>query len=277
MFGSAGVRSGTQFWQLFEDVSSELLDVNGIRHIIRPEVVAWMSGSSVDSIRLHPFDAGVEDIDDFYGTSVALRQRWQTRRGGPGEWEIVDWITLDLEANFFGNQPENNTPIGRFYSYRPENSVSRNHFRGEATYRISDTTVLLADSNFDMNNGAMDLLNISYAVERTPRLAYFVGYRRIKPTDSHLLGLGSTYALNEKYRVAMRSYYDLERSEVEQFDIMLIRKFPRWYAGVTFGVENINNDINIGLTVWPEGAPQAAIGDRRFVRVAESTGIRPER
>jgi len=275
-FGSVGVRSGTQFWRLFEDVASELLGVNGVRHIIRPEVVAWMSASSVDSIELHPFDAGIEDIDDFYGTSVALRQRWQTRRGAPGEWEIVDWITLNLEANFFGNQPENNTPIGRFYPYRPENSVSRNHLRGEAIYRISDTTALLADSNFDMNDGSMDLFDLSYAVERTPRLAYFVGYRRIGDTDSNLLGLGSTYELNEKHRVAMRTYYDLERGETEQFDIMLIRKFPRWYGGLTFGLDNINEDISVGLTVWPEGAPQMAIGDRSFVRMAESTGIRPE-
>ena len=276
MFGSLGVRAGTQFWRLFEDISSDLLDVHGVRHIIRPEMTAWVSGTNTDSIELHPFDAGIENIDDFYGTSLALRQRWQTKRGGPGRWQVVDWITFDVEFNFFGNEPDNGLPIGRFYDSRPENSVARSHIRTDFMYRISDTTTILSDSNFDLNDGNMDLFDLSYAVERTPRLSYFVGYRRIGDTDSNLLGAGANYIINEKHRLAVRTYYDCERSETEQFDITLVRKFPRWYAALTFAMEQINDNISVGLSLWPEGAPQAAIGNRRFTRLATSTGIRPE-
>jgi len=281
MFGSVGVRAGTQFWRLFEDVSSDLLDLNGVRHIIRPEVTTWASATNADSIELHPFDYGIETIDDFYGTSLAFRQRWQTKRGGPGRWQVVDWIVFDVELNLFGNEPDNDLssgglPIGRFYDSRPENSSARSHIRSDFLYRISDTTTILSDSNFDLNDGNMDLFNLSYAVERTPRLSYFVGYRRIGDTDSNLLGAGANYVINEKHRLAVRAYYDVERSQTEQFDITLIRKFPRWYAALTFAVDEIDEDISVGLSLWPEGAPQAAIGNRRFTRLAESTGIRPE-
>lgn len=276
LFGSAGVRTGTQFWRLFEDVTSNMLDVHGVRHVVRPEATAWLSSSNRPSRDLHPFDYGIETIDDFYGTSLALRQKWQTKRGGPGNWTAVDWITFDVELNLFGNEPEGYKPIGRFYDSRPENSIARNHVRTDFAYRVSDTTAILSDTNFDLNDGDMDLFNMSYAVERTPRLSYFVGYRRIHETDSNLIGGGTNYEINSKYRTAARLYYDIERSELEEFDISVIRKWPRWYTALTFGVEKLNDNISLSFTIWPEGAPQAAFGQRRFTSLAESTGIKPE-
>lgn len=276
LFGSLGVRAGSQLWRLFEDVRSELLDINGIRHIIRPEATAWMSATNTDSFQLFPFDRGIEDIDDFYGTSVALRQRWQTKRGGPGQWRVVDWITLDLELNVFGNTPQNAGPIGRFYDSRPEYSIPRNHVRADFMYRISDTTGILADANFDIDDGSMDLFNVSYVVERSPRFSYALGYRRIGDIDSNLLSFGVNYELNVKHRLGVRALYDLERGESQQFDIILVRKFPRWYVALAFNVDNIQNDVGVSLAVWPEGAPEAVLGNRRYTGVSTATGLRPE-
>ncbi len=288
MFGNAGLRSGTQFWRVFEETKSKLLDVNGVRHIIRPEATAWASASNRTFSDLWPFDRGVESIDDFYGTSLAMRQQWQTKRGGPGQWRSVDWITFDVELNLFGNVPrygpffnsfQTNGPtgeIGRFYDSRPEDSIARNHVRTDFRYRISDTTAVLSEGNWDINDGSMDLLNLSYAVERTPRFSYFVGYRRIGDTNSNLVGGGTNYELNTKHRLALRTYYDLDRGEVEELDLAIIRRFPRWYAALTFGLDNIEEDVQVGVSVWPEGAPNAVVGSRRFTGVAESTGIRPQ-
>ena len=276
LFGMAGVRTGTEVWRLFEDVNSDLLDVHGVRHVIRPEATAWLSSSNTDSRELYPFSPGVEDIDDFYGTSLALRQRWQTKRGAPGGWRVVDWILFDVELNLFGNSPGRELPIGRYYDSRPENSVARNHVKTDLQYRISDTTSILSDANWDLDDGSLDLFNVSYAVERSPRLSYFMGYRRIDPTDVNLIGGGINYELNAKHRVAMRAFYDIERSKLDQMEITIIRKFPRWYAALTFSVDKQINNVSMGLSVWPEGAPQAALGNRRYTKLGTSTGIRPE-
>jgi hypothetical protein len=276
VFGQLGVRTGTQYWRTFADACSRLLDVSGIRHIIKPQATAWLSGSDRDSKDLFPFDYGVESIDDFYGSSFALRQTWQTKRGPLGQQRTVDWIKFDVELNLFGNLPRYELPIGRFYDYRPENSVARNHVRTDFQYRISDTTVILSDTNWDLTDGSVDLFNVSYAVERSPRLSYFVGYRRIGDTDSNLVGGGINYELSSKYRMTTRTYYDLERGEVETFDISLVRKWPRWYTAVTFGLDNIEEDIDIGFSIWPEGAPNLTLGSRRYTSLSESTGIRPE-
>jgi hypothetical protein len=277
LFGSMGIRTGTQFWRVFDNVVSKLLDVYGVRHIIKPEWTAWVSGSNKDSNDLYAFDRGVEDIDDFYGSSLALRQRWQTKRGGPGNWRVVDWIKLDLELNLFGGVPKYTTdPIGRYYDSRPENSNARDHVRSDFSFRISDTATLLADSNWNLNDGSMDLFNVSYAVEYTPRFSYVLGYRRIGPTDSNLVGAGVNYELNSKYKMAVAAYYDLERNELETFDVTLIRRWPRWYSALTFGLDNVEDDIHLSLSVWPEGAPQMALGSRKYTGLSQGTGIRPE-
>lgn len=276
LFGTAGVRTGTEVWRLFESASSDLLDLHGLRHVIRPEATAWISTTDTDSRELHPFSPGVEDIDDFYGTSVALRQRWQTKRGLPGGWRVVDWILFDVELNLFGHSPLRKLPIGRYYDVRPENSVARDHVRADFQYRISDTTSILSDANWDLNDGSLDLVNVSYAVERSPRLSYFAGYRRIDPTDSNLIGGGANYELNAKHRLAVRAFYDIERSDLDQMEVTIVRKFPRWYAALTFSLDEQADNLSLGLSVWPEGAPQMAIGNRRYTKLGTSTGIRPE-
>jgi hypothetical protein len=276
LFGQLGVRTGTQFWRLFEDATSKLLDISGIRHIIRPEVTAWMSGSNRESRELYPFDQDIEGIDDFYGTSLALRQTWQTKRGPLGQQRVVDWMKFDAELNLFGDQPRFELPIGRFYDHRPEDSIARNHVRTDFMYRISDTTAILSETNWDLTDGNADLFDISYAVERTPRFSYVVGYRRIHDTDSDLIGGGVNYQFNARNSIAVRNYFDLQRGRTEEFEVALIRKWPRWYTAMTFSVDQIEDVYNVGFTIWPEGAPQLAIGPRRYTSLSGSTGIRPE-
>jgi lipopolysaccharide assembly outer membrane protein LptD (OstA) len=275
LFGMLGVRSGTQFWRCY-DTESRLFDVHGVRHIIKPEVTGWMSGSNKDSQDLYPFDQGIESINDFYGSSLALRQAWQTKRGGPGQWRTVDWITFDVELNLFGNQPNYQLPIGRYYDSRPENSIARDHVRTDFKYRISDTTAILSETNWDLNDKDLDLFDVSYAVERTPRFSYFVGYRRVADISSNLVGGGVNYKINDKYTFAGRTFYDLDRNELEELEVSIIRKWPRWYTALTFGLDNVPRDVSLSLSAWPEGAPRATLGNRRYSALSESTGIRPE-
>jgi len=277
VFGNVGARAGTQFWRLFEDIQSRLLDINGVRHIIKPEVTGWLGASNVDSTDLYPFDRPlgerIESVDGTSGASVAVRQRWQTKRGGPGKWRIVDWITLDIEAAFFNDSPEYQTPIGHMFTDRPESSVARNHVAADFSYRISDTTAIYSDANWDLNKGELAKFDVSYAVERTPRLSYFIGYRKIAAEDANLLGIGGNYRIDSKYTVAVREYFDLERGDTETFDVTIIRRFPRWYGALTLSLDNIEDNVGLSVSVWPEGVPEAAIGSRKYTGLAPSTGI----
>ena len=80
------------------------------------------------------------------------------------------------------------------------------------------------------------------------------------------------------YRRDGRFYVHTQGPEgkTEEFEITIVRKFPRWYAALSFKVDNIEEDVGLSLSMWPEGAPQAALGNRRYTGLSPSTGIRPE-
>ena len=49
-----------------------------------------------------------EIADDLLLLRVGARQRWQTKRGQPGQQRIVDWMTLDTQASLFPDPDRDN-------------------------------------------------------------------------------------------------------------------------------------------------------------------------
>lgn len=275
-FGSAGARANMYISRLYEGIRSDLFDVRDIRHIIKPEFIGWFAYSNVDSVNLTPFDEGIDTIDDFSGAVVAIRQRLQTKRGEPGNWRVVDWITFDLEAGFFSDAPgtyPRGTTRGRTVWYRPENSIAQNYLYGNAMWRISDSTAMLTDFNWNFDRGKFDSANVALAVQRTPRFSYFIGWAYVRDIESSLLGFGANYAISQKHTLAFRNYFDIEEGRNAEFAITYIRKWPRWYTGISFELDDTQDTVGISLSIWPEGAPEYAVGPRRYTQISSSTAI----
>ena len=275
-FASYGARGSMQFSRVFDEVKSQLLDIDRIRHIIRPDFAAWWAHSSARSTRITPFDEGVETIDGFYGGMIGLRQTWQTKRGVGDNRRTVDLLTLNLEAGFFGGDVQvNEISNGYVNPIRPEDSRTRNYFAGDLIYRMSDTTSLLYDFNFDLNDGSYDQHNVSLAIERLPRLAYVFGVRHAGDIDMNLVGGGFNYKLTEKHIIAARSWFDIDTGQAGEVALTYIKKLPRWYVGFNFEYDQVDDDFSLSFSFWPEGVPEWALGSRRFTGVSTTTGIRP--
>lgn len=273
-FGLYGVRGSAYFARVFDDVKSELFDIHRIRHIVLPHFAAWYAHSNADSEIITPFDEGIETIDDFYGTVLGVRQIWQTKRGVDRD-RTVDLLELNIEAGFFGKNVQDEESNGYVNIVRPEDSRTRNYVGADLIYRLSDTTSLLYEANFDLNDHEFDRHNISIAVERLPRLAYVFGYRHAGDIDLDLIGGGYNFKLNEKHITSVRAWYDLERNKLGEISAAYIRKFPRWYVAFNVDVDEVFDDVKFTISVWPEGIPEWTLGSRRFTGLSSTTGIRP--
>ncbi len=298
LFGAYGVHTNMMLNRVYEDVESELLDLHRLRHVILAEAHAWNAHSNTAPNELSPFDSGVEDIDDFGGAVFGLRQRWQTKRGGPGNWRTVDWIVFDIEAGFFNDREDSEYAQNRAYGQdgwveaydkrirtnrshgdyvfsRPEDSISSNFLAMDFQYRISDSTMFVYDGVYDTNRGNMGTSNVSLAVEREPRLSYFVGWRYIHDTNNSLIGAGANYKLNDKHTVGIREYYDVEEGRNYSTELVYVRRWPRWYTAIAFDLDRALDDMGITFSIWPEGAPKFGVGSKRYTGLADSVGIRP--
>jgi len=275
--GVYGVRGGLTLSRVYDGVDMPLLDIRRIRHVVKPEYAAWWGHANTRSELLTPFDYGIETIDSFYGAMLALRQVWQTKRGPIDSERTVDLLTFDLEAGFFGNVEEGrgDESVGYALPFRPEESRPRNYIGGDVNYRLSDTTSVLYDFNIDTNDWEYDRHNVALAIERSPRVAYVVGWRSAGDIDMNLVGGGFNYRLNLKHTIAARAYWDIDRNEVGEISLAYVRKLPRWYVALSVEFDEVFDDTTVSLSIWPEGIPEWTLGSRRFTGLGTSTGIRP--
>ncbi len=272
-FGTYGVRGSMYLSRIYPNARSTLFDIHGVRHIIKPDIVAWVSHTNRDSHELFPFDETVERIDEVDGFALGIRQRWQTKRGGGETFRTVDFLTFDVELGLF-NDAESDEITNGFISFsRPENSISQNYLNSSLIWRVNDRTALLSELNYDLNDGEVDILNVSLAVERSPRFSYLVAYRLIEQSDSELLGFDLNYRLTEKHTLALREAFDLARGRSLDFTVALIRKFPRWFGAVSFAFDEPEDDFGVSVSIWPEGLPGATLGSRRFTGLATTTRL----
>lgn len=274
VMGLYGVRGSMYLWRVYPDAQSTLFDVQGVRHVIKTDFTAWGSHTNVDSHELFPFDQTVENINEVDGVTVGVRQRFQTKRGEGPTRRNVDVVTIDTELGVF-NDGGNYTTNGFASFSRPENSIDRNYVANNLIWRINDRTSLLNEINVDLNDASVDFLSLAFAVERTPRFNYILGYRYIGDTDSNLIVFDVNYRMTEKHTIAIREAFDLDRGRILDSAVALIRKHPRWYTALTIEVDESEDDVGVSFTLWPEGLSRASLGSRRFTGLATSTVLAP--
>ena len=267
LYGQVGIRAATHLWRVYQ-AEDRLFDIHGLKHIITPEATAWLSDASgVHSRDLFPMEDETErHLMRMGGAAVGLHQRLQTRRGHAGERRTVDWMRASIVAGVYS--PDSNGLIadGRFFSYRPEYSLAQNHINGEYIWNISDSTALLADANYDIDSGRFRRSNVGLAVARSPRLRYFLGMRCINDMDSTVGTAGFSYKLGSKYIISGLEQFDFSYRGRENLatSFSIVRKFPRWYVGVTFTFDARNDDLGLYLTLYPEGIPEVRLASGRM-------------
>jgi len=268
--GEAGLRFSSQYWKVYPDVNSPLWDLNGIRHIIKPQLEAVFFAES---------DSVAKQRDT---VSFSLLQRWQTKRGPKDRQHVVDWMRLNTEVTWVNDSGDSSAGPDRFIWNEPfipmdvrRNSdvfgPRRNYFATEYIWRISDTTAFLSDLNFDMQSGVVQQFNVGLARYRWPNLSYYIGsryLRRVEVQDekgSNAVTLSASYALNPRYTVILAQEYDFDYGVNVKTDITLLRRYHRIYCGLTFTADQSLDRQAIIFSIWPEGVSELAVGSRRYV------------
>jgi lipopolysaccharide assembly outer membrane protein LptD (OstA) len=288
LFAGAGLRMTTAFWKVDDSAHSDIFDIHRLRHVIEPELNVFTSAQTISREHLLQYDEPIDEINDISAVQIALHQRWQTKRGGPGRWRSVDFFTLNVEANFFANQPPDDelAPVafrGLYYSTLPEASLPRNSINADATWRVSDTTAILSDAQYSMDASKLATASIGLAASRDERMGYFIGLRYIDSGSYTPLTAGGTlvaknlhsvvltgainYELTPKYTVSARQSFDFGSDERVLTDFTIIRHFDRWFAAITYRADYIGDDSGFFFNVWPEGIAPGATSSSRLSQV----------
>jgi hypothetical protein len=289
--GEGGVRISPQpYWKSFPDIKSRLWDLNQLRHIISPYMTAvgYIHSNSV-----------IEQRDTM---NAGISQRLQTKRGTGEKQRTVDWMRLDTDVTWVadsadasdsGPGPDRfiwNKPfiplLNRFDTSPPQQDrrssdifgPRRNYFGADYIWHLSDTTALLSDMNFDIQSGVVQQFNIGFSHLRWPNLSYYIGsryLRRVQVLDekgSNVFTFAATYALDPRYMVAFSQQYDFDYGAAIRSDISLIRRYHRLYWAITYSADESLKKNAIVFSMWPQGVPEMAFGQRQYVGLAEPAG-----
>ena len=287
--GELGVRVSTMLWKEDQFVKSRFWDLNGMRHIIKPHFEATFYEASDNTI----------DMRDTY--NFGLSQRWQSRRGSPKNLRSFDWMRLDVDATFL----EKNTPsaMGGPKTYGPavymwnnpaipfgvrRNSnlfgLVRDSVNTDYMWRLSDTTALLSDLNYDIRSGVVQQFDIGMTRYVYPDVSFYLGSRYLRPIHVRVIDDGTvvaeekgsnsvvaaiTYALGSRYTVTFSQEYNFDYGKSVRSEMTITRRYHRMYYGLTFATDESLKRQSIMFSIWPEGVKELGLGRRRSVGMSE--------
>lgn len=271
LYAGAGMRMTTAFWRIDDSAQSRLWDINRMRHVIEPSFNIYAAAQSEDRVDLLIYDEPIDNITDISATQLALSQRWQTKRGGPGRWRNVDFLTLNVEWNYFFDQPPeaelNPSDFrGLFFVTNPESSIPRNSVNVDARWEVSNDVTLMGEVQYNTDESELAVGATQLAVRQDERVSYTVGYRHIgidfeqvvggntfQFEDRDLIYGGLQYQLTTNYRLSLATSYDLAHSRQDRQVLALQRKFDRFYVEVAFRIDNFDKERAVFFNIWPEG------------------------
>ena len=218
----------------------------------------FTSVQAKDQTDVFVFDEDVDRINDITAVQLALRQRWQTKRGGAGRWRSVDLFTFNIEGNFFANQPDDDqlTPAGfrsLFFASIPEASIPRNGINADALWRVSDTFAVLADQSYNLDEMSLATASIGVAVQPESRVRYFLGARYIGQINSTIASLAINYDLGAKYSIQLVESVNLSERQNQDTTFTIVRRFDRFFLTFSIYYDAVDDESGVRVGLVPQG------------------------
>ena len=126
--------------------------------------------------------------DDVTGLRMGVSQRWQTKRGAPGEQRIIDWIVLDVGGTWFPKADENN--FGESFGL----------LDAKFRWHVGDRFTILSDGYADLFGEGLRTISLGTQLGRPEQGNLYVGFRSIEgPITANILSSSLSYRMSEKW------------------------------------------------------------------------------
>ena len=237
-----------QLDRLNDDISDQALrDLRPFDPIYYPGVGTALAKSPVFDPQVYAIrnlvDNRIDTLDSIEELQFDVRQRWQTKRGFPGDQHTVDWMTLDVSGAYFPEEDRDNfgKPFGLLqYDY---------------VWNLGDLTALTSSGFYDpVDNGAR-IFTVGAFTSRPDRTSFYLGFREIDPIDSKALTGSVTYVLSPKYALTASSTYDFGNAGALSNSVLLTRMGKDLQVTVGFTFNALTDSFGAVFEVVPNLLP----------------------
>jgi hypothetical protein len=197
-----------------------------------------------------------EVVDDMMAVRLGVRQRWQTKRGIPGQRHIMDWVTLDTNAVFFPDSSRDN--------FGEALGLVNYDFR----WHLGDRLTLVSDGLFDFFDDGQKLVTIGGFLDRPPRGNIYLGLRILEgPIHSQILNFSYNYWMSPKWVSSFGTSVDLGNDGNIGQRLSITRIGESLLVSAGFNVDASKGNVGVMLSVEPRFLPKTRLGSAGGVRI----------
>ena len=179
-----------------------------------------------------------EIADDLSVVKLGVRQRWQTRRGTPGQQRVVDWITLDAKTSFFPKADRDNFGAGAgLFDY---------DFR----WHLGDRVSILSDGFADFFGQGLRTVSVGAYAERPEIGNAYIGFRSIEgPVSSNIVSASAVYRMSDTWGIKGGTQIDFGETGTigNSLGIVYIGESFLWELGFNYDANRDNLGIRFGF------------------------------
>jgi hypothetical protein len=190
-----------------------------------------------------------EIADDLMKVNAGVRQRWQTKRGLPGQERIVDWIVLDVQASYFPKSDRDN--------FGQEFGLLDYDFR----WHIGDRVTLLSDGFADVFADGLRTVSLGGVITRPARGSVYLGARSIEgPISSTILSGSVNYRSSEKWIMSAGAAVDFGRTGNIGQSFALTRIGESALIRIGINVDASRGNVGGSFMIEPRFLPSGRLG-----------------
>ncbi|HLW64560.1 MAG TPA: hypothetical protein VKS79_04510 [Gemmataceae bacterium] len=184
-------------------------------------------------------DTNVDTLNTIQVFQIDWRQRFQTKRGYPGNEHTVDWLTLDLSASIFPDPVRDNfgNPIS-FIEY-------------DATWNVGDRTALVSSGWIDPFDTGTHYFTVGAMLNRPDNTNFYIGYRHTDPLQSRLLVGSASYNFSPKYSITAVGAYDFGQMRGLNYGLVFNRNGTDLQIQLSVSYNPILNNFGWGIQIMP--------------------------
>jgi hypothetical protein len=138
----------------------------------------------------------IDTRDTIEVLQLGARQRWQTKRGYPGQQHVVDWMTLDLSLSYFPNSGRDN--FGESFSF----------LQYDYNWFLGDRLTFFSDGWFEPIDHGARVWGVGIETNRPDNNRLMLAYRQIDPVGAQIVTASIGYVFSPKYSLSASSSYD---------------------------------------------------------------------
>jgi len=191
----------------------------------------------------------MEIAEDLVAGRVAVRQRWQTKRGLAGRERIIDWIIFDVEGTIFPDPNRDNfgEPVGLLhYDFR---------------WHVGDRVALLSDGFADTFADGLRTVSAGTLWSRPGVGQLYIGYRSIEgPISSNIVSGSVAYRMSEKWILTAGTTFDFGPTGNIGQTFALTRIGESALVRLGLNIDNSRNNVGVVFGIEPRFLPRSRLG-----------------